>query len=91
MQSYLRHTLLITAACCLGVAQALADDSSSTLQEVVVSAQKQFYRGDTPLEQLPQSVAVVSGSLLKEADITRLDDALSLVSGIAQQNNFGGL
>lgn len=96
MQTYLRHTLLITAACCLSVAPALADDSGSTeqvstLQQVVVSAQKQFYRGDTPLEQLPQSVAVVSGNLLKEADITRLDDALSLVSGIAQQNNFGGL
>ena len=91
MQCSLRHTLMFTAACCAGVAPALAADSSPTLQQVVVSAQKEFYRGDTPLQQLPQSVQLVSGDLLKQEGITRLDDALSLVSGTAQQNNFGGL
>lgn len=91
MQFSIRHSIMITAACGFVVAPVLAADSDSTLQQIVVSAQKEFYRGDTPLEQLPQSVAVVSGDLLKVEGITRLDDALSLVSGIAQQNNFGGL
>ena len=91
MQSSLRHSFMIAAACGFGVAPALAADAGTTLQQVVVSAQKEFYRGDTPLEQLPQSVSVVSGNLLKVEGITRLDDALTLVSGMAQQNNFGGL
>ena len=82
---------MFAAACCFSIAPALADDAGPSLQQVVVSAQKEFYRGDTPLEQLPQSVALVSGDLLKQEGITKLDDALALVSGIAQQNNFGGL
>ncbi|MDE2349408.1 MAG: TonB-dependent siderophore receptor [Gammaproteobacteria bacterium] len=82
---------MIAVACGFGFAPVLAADTGSTLNQVVVTAQKEFYRGDTPLEQLPQSVAVVSDSLLKVEGITRLDDALSLVSGIAPQNNFGGL
>ncbi len=65
--------------------------STQSLQQIVVTAQKQFYRGDTPLEQLPQSVQVLPASALKVQGITGLDDALSLVSGMAQQNNFGGL
>ena len=92
MQCSLRHSIIFAAACGLGsLAPALAADAGSTLQQIVVSAQKEFYRGDTPLEQLPQSVALISGNLLKVEGITRLDDALTLVSGTAQQNNFGGL
>src|SRR6185437_1880983 len=93
MQYSLRHSIMIAAACGLGVAPALAAEPGSTpsLQQVTVTAQKEFYRGDTPLEELPQAVDVVSGNLLKVEGITRLDDALTLVSGTAQQNNFGGL
>ena len=92
MQSSLRHTLAPMAACLLGgVAPALAADAGAPLQQVVVTAQKEAYRGDTPLQELPQSVAVLTGNLLKVEGVTRLDDALSMVSGIAQQNNFGGL
>src|SRR5579859_1796213 len=59
--------------------------------EVVVVGQQEHYRGDVAIKDLPQAVQVISGDTLKELNITRLDDALDLVSGAAHQNNFGGL
>jgi iron complex outermembrane receptor protein len=65
--------------------------SSSTVEEVVVLAHRQQYRGDVPIQELPQNVAVVGAELLKNTNVTTLDDALQLVSGVEHQNNFGGL
>ncbi len=68
--------------------------------EVVVVGTKQPYRSlsatgatktDTPLKDLPQSARVLTADLLLDAGINRLADALDLGSGIARQNNFGGL
>lgn len=86
-----RQILILTAAGLAAIAPALAAASDPQLQQVVVTAQQEFYRGDTPLEQLPQSVQTVPSSLLQQEGVTTLEDALSLVSGIAQQNDFGGL
>jgi iron complex outermembrane recepter protein len=68
-----------------------ADTSASSVEEVVVLAQRQQYRGDIPLEDLPQSISVVSAEVLKNVNVTRLDAALDLVAGVEHQNNFGGL
>ncbi|WDZ96756.1 TonB-dependent siderophore receptor [Herbaspirillum sp. WKF16] len=48
-------------------------------------------RTDTPLQELPQSVQVVSRQLIDDLGATRLDDVLLYVSGVAKQNNFGGI
>ncbi len=88
---YLRKMVVITAAGFLGVQTGFGADSDSTLQQVVVTAQQEFYRGATPLEELPQSVQVVPASLLQQEGLNTLEDALSMVSGFAQQNDFGGL
>jgi iron complex outermembrane receptor protein len=90
---YFRNVLVSTAACLLSIPAALAADAASSgdLGEVVVTGQKQAYRGDTPLQELPQSVEVLTAGLLKDVGVTRLDDALGMVSGVARQNNFGGL
>ena len=48
-------------------------------------------RTETPLQELPQSVQVVSRQLMDDLAATRLDDVLLYVSGVAKQNNFGGL
>lgn len=48
-------------------------------------------RTETPLQELPQSVQVVSRQLIDDLSAIRLDDVLSYVSGVARQNNFGGL
>lgn len=68
-----------------------ADSSGGTLDEVVVLAHRQQYRGDIPLQELPQNVAVIPAKLLSDANVTRLDSALELASGVEHQNNFGGL
>jgi iron complex outermembrane receptor protein len=93
MPRYFRNVFVSTASCLLSIPAALAADaaSSADVGEVVVSAQKQAYRGDTPLQELPQSVEVLTAGLLKDVGVTRLDDALGMVSGVARQNNFGGL
>ncbi len=58
--------------------------------DITVTAIRQQYRGDVPLNQLPQSVQQLSAEKLAEAGVTRLDDALDFASGVARQNNFGG-
>jgi iron complex outermembrane receptor protein len=90
---YFRNVLVSTAATLLSIPAAFAADAANPdeLGEVVVTGQKQAYRGDTPLRELPQSVEVLTAGLLKDVGVTRLDDALDMVSGVARQNNFGGL
>ena len=61
------------------------------MENVIVTAQRQPFRGDVPFEEMPQSVQVMSGELLQEIGVTQLDDVLDLASGIARQNTFGGL
>jgi iron complex outermembrane recepter protein len=69
---------------------AVAEDSK-TLHEVVVTGQRQHYRGDVPLEELPQAVQVIDSDLLQELGAVRLNDALEIASGVARQNTYGGL
>lgn len=64
------------------------DDAGST---IIVSGLRQQYRGDVPLEEIPQTVQTLDGAALKELNITGLAEGLDLASGIARQNNFGGL
>jgi iron complex outermembrane receptor protein len=73
----------------MAFAQGPAD--SGGLDTVVVTAQKQPYRGDTPLKELPQSVQVLSADLLADVGVTDFENALDFASGVARQNSFGGL
>ncbi|MGO0792289.1 TonB-dependent siderophore receptor [Herbaspirillum seropedicae] len=79
-----------------------AGKQEGDLGEIVVTGQgeRQQYRQsstssatrtETPLQELPQSVQVVSRQLIDDLAATRLDDVLLYVSGVARQNNFGGL
>ncbi|CDO34507.1 TonB-dependent siderophore receptor [Novosphingobium sp. KN65.2] len=73
---------------------AMADDApndAGTDDTITVVGQRQQYRGDVPLAEIPQSVQQIDGKMLQDLNITRLDTALDLASGIARQNNFGGL
>lgn len=76
-------------------AQDAADDSQiieeGSGNEITVVGQRQQYRGDVPIEEVPQSVQLIDGQLLKDLNITRLETALELASGVSRQNNFGGL
>jgi len=87
----LASAAFLTAVPAAHAAEAATATSNASVDEVVVLAQKQQYRGDVPIKELPQSVQVVSAQVLSDVGITRLDMALELVSGVQHQNNFGGL
>lgn len=61
------------------------------MEEITVVSQRQPYRGDVPLESLPQSVQTLSGDLLAGQGITDLQSALDLAGSVARQNDLGGL
>jgi iron complex outermembrane recepter protein len=64
---------------------------AESLDEVEVIGVRQPYRGDMPLEALPQSIQVIDSSTLNSANAIQLDRALDFVSGTVRQNNFGGM
>ena len=68
-----------------------AEEEAQAAEGLVVIGQRQQYRGDVPLAAIPQSVQVIDAKTLQDLNITRLDNALDLSSGISRQNNFGGM
>ncbi|HNP62672.1 MAG TPA: TonB-dependent siderophore receptor [Woeseiaceae bacterium] len=87
-----KRSILLSAICMVGASPALSQDSSSdSLDEVVVKSQRQPYRGDTPLESLPQAVQILPSEMLNEMGIVSFQDALDLSASVARQNNFGGI
>jgi iron complex outermembrane receptor protein len=99
----IRLAVMSLFACAPLSAPALAADADATgLAPVVVTddAERAAYRTrnnssatrtDTPLQELPQAVQIIGRQQLDDLAATRLDDVLQSVSGVARQNNFGGL
>ncbi|MEO8103647.1 MAG: TonB-dependent receptor [Betaproteobacteria bacterium] len=96
---HLRCALVLAAAGPLSTVSLFAqtaavpapDSNAQALEKVEVSAQRAQYRGDVAVEDLPQSVQVLSGETLKQLGAVKLNDALDLAVGVARQNTFGGL
>jgi iron complex outermembrane recepter protein len=89
--------LLVLPSLCAAASEGAAD---ATLDAVDVKGTRQPYRSlvvtgamktDTPVRDLAQSVRVLSETVLADAGVTRLDQALDLASGISRQSNLGGL
>ena len=89
----LRRSLMCSAVCLALAPSGLAQESDGSydLEEVVVVSQKQPYRGDVPLESLPQQVQVISGDLINQLGKNEFQGALDMAGGVARQNSFGGL
>ncbi|MGO4891789.1 TonB-dependent siderophore receptor [Flavobacterium sp. W21_SRS_FM6] len=68
-----------------------ADLDSAPIEKIEVVQHRQPFRGDIPLKELPQSIQTISSERLLDAGITDFQSSLSLSSGIAAQNSFGGL
>jgi iron complex outermembrane receptor protein len=85
---YLVKTLLSTTICLIAASGLHA---ATELEEVKIVGQKQPYRGDTPLESLPQQVQLISGDLLDQLGKVEFQGALDMAGGVARQNSFGGL
>lgn len=92
-QSGFRLALAASAACvALTVPMAAAQTTGGEeLAEIIVVGQRQAYRGDVALKDTPQAIQVLDGALLDAVGITELEGALEMASGVAKQNNFGGL
>lgn len=92
-QSGFRLALAASAACAaLTVPMAAAQTAEGEeLAEIIVVGQRQAYRGDIALKDTPQAIQVLDGALLDAVGITELEGALEMASGVAKQNNFGGL
>ncbi|QQN74922.1 TonB-dependent siderophore receptor [Croceicoccus sp. YJ47] len=80
-----------TAALAYPITASAQDAEATSSGEIVVTGIRQQYRGDVPLAEVPQTIQTIDGDLLENLNITRLDNALDLASGISRQNNFGGL
>ncbi|MEA5605577.1 TonB-dependent siderophore receptor [Nostoc sp. UHCC 0252] len=68
--------------------------------ELVVTGEEDGYRvsntstgtkTDTPLRDIPQSIQVVPQEVLRDQQVTRLEDALRNIAGVNQSFNFGPL
>jgi iron complex outermembrane receptor protein len=68
-----------------------AQHMPATVGDITVTAQRRQYVSQVPTIEVPQSIQTLSGETLRDAGITRLDNALDFATGIARQNNFGGL
>ena len=77
--------------------QALAQDEAAAAEDIdaadniVVTGQRQAYRGDFTLRETPQAITQIGQELIDANNLTRLTDALDLSASVARQNNFGGL
>lgn len=89
--SNIRLALIASTAVIALPSAAIAQAPSAESSDIVVTGLKRQYFGDTPVKEIPQAVQFLEGKLLDDLNITRLDTALELASGISKQNNFGGL
>jgi len=67
---------------------ALAEDYAGS---IVVTGQRQAYRGDFALRETPQAITQIDAEIIDQNAILRLADVLDLSASVARQNNFGGL
>lgn len=81
--------LLLSAGLAAVPAAHAADDAA--VQSIEVISKRAPFRGDTPLQQLPQAATVLSEEVISTVGATQLDTLLDLASGVARQNTFGGL
>jgi iron complex outermembrane receptor protein len=77
------------------VLEAITVENNSSISEDEYSYYKtkstSATKTDTPLRETAQSVQIVNREVIDDVNAVTLKDTLSYVSGISQQNNFGGM
>lgn len=91
MNTKTAYRAALIASVALSTIPAVAHAADADDTTIVVTGQRQQYRGDIPVKELPQSVQIIDNRVLQQLNVTRLDAALDLASGVSKQNNFGGL
>ncbi|WP_439544620.1 TonB-dependent siderophore receptor [Sandarakinorhabdus sp.] len=82
---------LLLASVTSGTHAAAEEMATAEDQQIVVTGQRQAYRGDFTLKETPQAIQLIGESQIDNNNITRLTDVLDLSASVARQNNFGGL
>jgi len=82
---------LLAATALCGPLHAEADEAGAADDQIIVTGQRQAYRGDFTLKETPQAISIIGPEQLEQNNVTRLSDALDLNASVARQNNFGGL
>ena len=74
-----RPLVLILLALAAAPARAESDDAASDSSEIVVDGRRQPFRGDVPIEDLPQAYHQIDGATLRQVGITatRMRQAIS--------------
>jgi len=85
--------IAFTMAASLSPPAAVAQTGSgnSEIEDVLVVAKRQAYRGDFAYLETPQVDLAIDSQLLNQAGALDLNQALDLSASVARQNNFGGL
>ncbi len=81
----------LALAALLMAAPVHAADAADDDNQIVVTAQRQAYRGDFTLKETPQSIQLIPETWIDNNALTRLTDVLDLSASVSRQNNFGGL
>lgn len=85
-QSVLKPMLLATAA--LLSTPVFAADKND---QIVVTGQRQAYRGDVPVKELPQTIQLIDAKMMDVVNMTKMESITEVANGVVRQNNFGGL
>ena len=68
-----------------------AAQATSTQEKIEITAQREHYRGDVAVQDLPQAVQVISAEMIQQIGAVNLNEVLDIATGVARQNTFGGL
>lgn len=80
--------LTFVAGCGAASAQDLLSLPLEELLQLEVNS-RQPYRGDVPLESLPQTVEILTDSFVQDLGISTFQDALDFAGNVVRQNSFG--
>ena len=72
-------------------AQNQNDATEDRIEELFVLGERRAYQGNFDYLENPSAVQLIDESLLRDAGVLSLDQALDLSASVARQNNFGGL
>jgi iron complex outermembrane receptor protein len=84
-------TMLLATAGCAALLTSPAHAADEDKSSILVTGQRQAYRGDVPVKELPQSIQLIDAKIMDTINMTKMEAITDIASGVVRQNNFGGL
>ena len=70
---------------------AAAESGEGPVQGYRAERTRSGTKTDTPIRDIPQSIAVVPRAVIEDVEATRVEQVFDYAGGVGRQNNFGGL